>query len=112
MATYFCDSSAVIKCYVTEIGSGWMNSLTDPAAGHLLTISRITTVEVPVGLARRKREASISDSLFRDGLKAFRRAYHLQYQLIEIDSTISDVAQELIVRHPLRATMPYNLLLP
>lgn len=103
MATYFCDSSAIIKCYVTEIGSRWMNSLTAPTAGHLLTISRITTVEVPAGLARRKREASISDLLFQDALTAFRRAYHLQYQLIEVDSTISEMAQELVVHHPLRS---------
>lgn len=32
MTVYFLDSSALIKCYVTEIGSGWLQSLSMPAA--------------------------------------------------------------------------------
>ena len=32
MGAYFLDSSAVVKRYVDEIGTSWVNSLTDPAA--------------------------------------------------------------------------------
>lgn len=103
MATYFLDSSAAVKRYVTETGSAWMNRLVDAAAGHLITLSRLATVEVPAGLARRKREASIPDNHFRDSLNAFLRAVHSQYQLIETDETVCNLARDLIVRHPLRA---------
>jgi predicted nucleic acid-binding protein len=103
MATYFLDSSAVVKCYVTETGSEWMKSLVDPAANHLVTLSRLSTVEVPAGLARRKREASISDNAFQDALTAFRRDALELYRLIEVDGSVCTLAQDLIIRHPLRA---------
>lgn len=103
MTTYFSDSSAVIKRYVTETGSGWMKSLMDPDSGHLMTVSRITTVEVPAGLARRRRQASISESIFKDALTAFRRDTLLRFRLIEVDTSVCDIAQELVIRHPLRA---------
>jgi predicted nucleic acid-binding protein len=46
MATYYLDSSALVKRYVAETGSAWLQSIVAPATGHLLLTSRITTVEV------------------------------------------------------------------
>ena len=53
---YFFDSSALVKRYVAEIGSTWIESLIDPQTGNRLIIARITWVEVLSALARLQRE--------------------------------------------------------
>jgi hypothetical protein len=39
MATYFLDTSAIIKRYIFEPGQAWILSLCNPAQGHDLYIS-------------------------------------------------------------------------
>jgi predicted nucleic acid-binding protein len=53
VAVYFCDSSAIVKCYVQEQGSGWMVALLDAATVHHLYLARITEVEVITTVRRR-----------------------------------------------------------
>jgi len=36
---YFLDTSALVKRYVPELGSNWIQSITVPAAGNFLAIS-------------------------------------------------------------------------
>ena len=60
MATYYLDSSSLIKRYVVEIGSAWVKDLSDLLPGNILLTSRLTVVETRSALARRRREASIS----------------------------------------------------
>ncbi len=40
MATYFLDTSAIIKRYFAEQGHAWVVSLYDPTQGHYLNISQ------------------------------------------------------------------------
>ncbi len=103
MATYYLDSSALVKRYVAEVGSAWLQAIVAPVAGYLLLTSRITTVEVAGALARRWREASLSPSEYADALQAFRYDTFTQYQLVEVDAAVSDLARDLVDRHPLRA---------
>lgn len=58
--TYFLDTSALVKRYVPETGSNWIQSITDGAANYDLTISEITWVELHSALSRRQREGSMS----------------------------------------------------
>ncbi len=102
MATYFADSSAIIKCYVAEAGSAWVNSLLTPST-NLIILSRLATVEVPAGLARRRREASIVEPVFLTALKAFRNDVLRRYRLIEPDELVCNFAAERATRHSLRA---------
>lgn len=62
VSAYFLDSSALVKRYVPETGSAWVQALADVATGNLLIIARITWVEVLSALARRQREGSLSDT--------------------------------------------------
>jgi predicted nucleic acid-binding protein len=59
VAVYFCDSSAIVKCYVQEQGSAWMVTLLDAAAVHHLYLARITGVEVIAAMRRRARELRV-----------------------------------------------------
>jgi predicted nucleic acid-binding protein len=95
MATYYLDSSALVKRYVAEVGSAWLQTIVAPAAGHLLLTSRITTVEVAGALARRRREASLSPAEYADAVRAFRYDILAQYKLTEVDARVSDLAGEL-----------------
>ena len=42
MAAYFLDASALVKRYVTEIGTAWVAGLLDPLARNRLYVARIT----------------------------------------------------------------------
>ena len=55
MAAYVLDTSAVVKRYIQEIGTGWVRSIADPAAAHLIYLARITDVEVTSAIIRRQR---------------------------------------------------------
>ena len=103
MTTYYLDTSALVKRYVAEAGSIWLPSIVAPATGHLLLTSRITMVEVAGALARRRREGSLAPSDYADALRAFRYDTFAQYKLVEVDAAVSDLAGDLVDRHPLRA---------
>lgn len=101
MSTYYLDTSALIKRYVTEIGSLWLlNLFSNP--NLLLFTTRVTTVEVHSVLARRRRETSITSKNHTDDLKAFSEDSLTQYRFVDFDAIIADRAGELLDRHPLR----------
>ena len=103
MSLYFLDSSALVKRYVTEIGSAWIRALTHPDAGNHLIIARITSVEVLSALGRRQREGSLLADDVARARQAFRYDLDMQYQVVELDGAVADVAGELVTRHPMRA---------
>lgn len=45
MVVYFFDSSAIVKRYLIETGTVWVNGITDLAAGNKIFLARITLVE-------------------------------------------------------------------
>jgi uncharacterized protein len=46
VAAHFLDTSTVVKRYVLETGTPWVQALADPAAGHFLFVARVTDVEM------------------------------------------------------------------
>lgn len=60
MATYYLDSSAIVKLYITEVGSEWVDAIIN-ARGHdarpsnVIAVSKIGVVEVVAAMARRER---------------------------------------------------------
>lgn len=100
---YFLDTSALVKRYVAETGSGWIKSITDPVTANPLAIAQITWVEVLSALSRRQREGSLSrgdlDSVVRD----FREDFENQYRIINVDPALVESAGQLVIQYPLRA---------
>ena len=99
---YFIDSSALVKQYVPETGSAWIQGIANAATGNLLIISRITWVEVLSALARRQREASLSDTDVNLIIQRFRFDLNNQYQVIELDQALAESAGQLVNYYPLR----------
>jgi predicted nucleic acid-binding protein len=100
---YFLDTSALVKRYVTEIGSVWVQTITDPLLGNALLIVRITWVEVLSALARRQREGSLTSTEVTDTIQLFRGELNSRYRVMEVDSIVLERAGELILQYPLRA---------
>ena len=103
MTAYFLDSSALVKRYISETGSAWVQQITDPQTGNLLFIARITWVEVLSAFARRQREGSLTSADVAQVKNEFRSDLNTQYQVIELDVTVAERAGQLVEQYPLRA---------
>jgi len=101
--TYFLDTSALVKRYVPETGSNWIQSITDVAVNNDLTISQITWVELHSALSRRQREGSMSAGELDIILQKFRNEFETKYRIIEVDQALIESAGQLVVQYPLRA---------
>jgi len=102
VTTYYADSSALVKRYVTETGSGWVQGLCDPTAGHVIALADIGLVEIAAALAVKIREG-VLPSPVRDGLlRDLQRDGRDQYWLIDIEQDIIVQAIELTRRQKLR----------
>lgn len=100
---YFFDSSALVKRYVVETGSGWVKGLTDSQAGNTIIVVRITWVEVLSAFGRRQREGSLTATEVTETIDKFRFELKSQYRVIEVDQALFESAGELVVQYPLRA---------
>src|SRR5260370_3771360 len=103
MASNFFDSSALAKPYVTENGTGWVQSLTDPVAGHGIYAARITLVELVSAITRRQRSGSLTPADAASALNDLQTDFASAYWIIEVTAGL--IAQAAIVaeKHALRA---------
>jgi predicted nucleic acid-binding protein len=102
VSRYFVDTSALVKRYVKETGSLWMNYNVFDAAQAVI-ISRLTAVEMVSALARRHREKTISLTDFAKMRGAFLSHVDREYIAINLVKSIITDAQALLARHELRA---------
>jgi predicted nucleic acid-binding protein len=100
---YFFDTSALVKRYVVEIGTTWINSLFDPGLGHALYLARIAAVELTAAVSRRSRGGSLSAADAVTALTNFRADFHRRLLVIEITTVVLDHAERLAEKHALRA---------
>ena len=100
---YFLDTSALVKRYIAETGSNWIQSITENATNSKLAIAQITWVEVLSAMSRRQREGSLSESDFDSICRDFREDFDLEYRVIEVDQALFERAGQLVIRYPLRA---------
>jgi uncharacterized protein len=103
VAVYFLDSSAVVKRYLTEIGSPWMKGITDPAAGNNSWVCALAGVEVLAALYRRVRTGVLLLPQARRLDHVFRADLNTLFGVIEPEPGILGVAMRLVAIHPLRA---------
>jgi len=100
---YFLDTSALAKRYVTEIGSNWVKTLTDPALENKIILSRITWVELISAFARLQREGKVDPNDVKTNIQAFRYDWETQYQVVEVNEELIENAGNLVQKYPLRA---------
>jgi predicted nucleic acid-binding protein len=103
MAIYFFDSSAVVKRYVDEGGTRWIQNIADPGAGNIVYLAHIAIVEVTSAVARRRRSGTISPTDAASILTQFQLDIAAEYRIIEITPTLLEAATALAETHALRA---------
>ena len=103
MKLYFLDSSALVKRYVAETGSAWVQNLTDPASGNAIVVARITWVEVHSAFSRLQRMQNLSPQDVATAIEAFRFDWKTQYQVVELKIRVTQLAGQLVQNHILRA---------
>jgi uncharacterized protein len=102
MAAFLFDASGIVKRYLIEVGSGWVQGLTDPAAAHEIFVSRITRVEIVAAITRRGCGGPLPASSVPALLAQFRHDALHQYNLVEITPALLADAERLAEIHALR----------
>ncbi len=103
MAAFIFDAGGIVKRYLNEIGSGWVQGLADPAAAHDIFLTRITRVEVVAAVTRRGRGGRMPASAVPAMLAQFRHDAAHQYNILEVPPALLTDAERLAEIHGLRA---------
>ena len=103
MPAYFLDTSALVKRYVHEIGSTWVEAVTDPVTGNAIYILWMTEVEVTSAITRRQRGGTLSATDAATALAQFRQDLANEYNSIEVTPALLTTAVALVETHGLRA---------
>ncbi len=99
---YFFDTSALLKRYVREKGTPWVEAVvSDPDS--VIYVAQITKVEVVSAIYRRLREGFLSPLGADDAMLLFRRHIKYQYNLVRFTNRVIIQAQHLSAQSPLRS---------
>ncbi|MBS1251192.1 MAG: Ribonuclease VapC49 [Anaerolineales bacterium] len=102
MAVYYFDTSALVKRYAQETGTGWVTNLANPISGNDIYIVRITGPEMIAAVFRKVRTGEISSQDASQAATDFKNDFRTQYQIVEITSVLADRAMMLAEQHGLR----------
>ena len=102
MSHYYLDSSALVKRYVAEAGTGWAANLCATSAGHTLYTVRISGAEIVAALFLRVRTGTLAESDAQAAAAQFRADLRDRYQIVETTERVVDLAMMLAERHGLR----------
>jgi len=102
MVAYYLDTSAILKEYVNESGSAWVQEAM-ALDFAVITTTHLTLAEVTSALNRRVREGTVSTPDYARLIGRFRDDCRSRYQLVAVNMPILHYASELLERHPLRA---------
>ncbi len=101
MATYFCDSSAIVKRYIAETGSAWLLATTTPK-NNFVYVARITFVEVVSAISRREKGNHISAADADTARLTFEQDYLNEFFKVEISGNLIIEAANLAKKYALR----------
>lgn len=100
-ATSYFDSSALVKRYVVESGTSWVQTrCSDPA--QIVAVAEIGLVEIAAAFAGKLRGGFITSDEYGNIRFDLERDAQEEYVLVGIQRTAIDDAIELTSRHRLR----------
>ena len=100
MALYFCDTSAIVKYYVTEPGSQWVWKLVD--SGEPVFLVEITIAEVSAALSILRRTGRISEHQRVQYWERFEKDCVQRYRFLPTHYQMICTAALLCANHPLK----------
>jgi uncharacterized protein len=102
LSEFFVDTSALVKHYVNETGSVWVQSWMSRSAGNVIVLSQLASVEFVAVLARRLREGKMTPVEFTTLRGAFLTDKDEFYLSIDLDDAVFIHARDLVADHVLR----------
>jgi predicted nucleic acid-binding protein len=107
MSTYYFDTSALVKLYVPETGSFWVDQIfqtRDIGGGftHQISCCKIGIVEVAAAAARREREGKLTAENRKHLFAVFLNDTGQRIKMIAVTDEIIRLAADLTQRAPLR----------
>src|SRR5512144_143791 len=103
MPAYYLDASALVKRYLPEPGTPWLNKLLAQQGDDVFLSSELALVEVISVLSRAQREKRISLH-HRDRLiNQVNVEMQEMMRAVSASRSIAQSAGDLVVKHPLRA---------
>jgi uncharacterized protein len=100
--TFYLDASALVKRYLAETGSAWVESLCADLVNNAVAIARFGLVETAAAFAAKRRGQFITDSEYESALNELLRDAGERYRLIAVGQTVIDNAIQLTRRQKLR----------
>ena len=116
MTTYFLDTNALIKAYIHERGSPWINTtLAKKSSQPRICISEISRVELPSALYKIERIRGYSQALTDTAINTFARDLRLSaasrrlrvYEITPLSDEVLTLADALLEKY--RSGKPYAL---
>ena len=95
----YLDTSAVIKRFVEEKGSSFVQSMV--VSGEAVATAKIAYAEVFSGLTRKMREGNLAKVHYDLACRQFETDWHA-YIRVELNDDLLFLARDLIRRHALR----------
>jgi predicted nucleic acid-binding protein len=102
VATYYLDTSALVKRYAMEAGTAWVTALINPGAGHTLYTVRLAGPELVAALGRKARTGELTSAQATSAIAAFRRAWTRRYRIVAATVAVTEHAMDLAERRGLR----------
>jgi predicted nucleic acid-binding protein len=99
---YYFDSSAIVKRYIVEVGTGWVIATAGANAGNDILVSLLARVEVPAAVFKRQREGSITAADAATAVADLVNDFSTQYQPIAVTGQLVERAAILAERYGLR----------
>ena len=107
MSAYFFDSSAIVKRYVNEIGSDWVESTL--TASDDVYIAAITGVEVISAFARQLKGNRLTLVDAGTAISNFHDDFANQFLKVRIGDAVIIRSMALAEAHALGVMTPFNL---
>ncbi len=102
MAAFFCDTSGLVKRYVSETGSAWLTATIHPNSGQRIYIAQITIVEIVSAITRREKGGSTTTQEAINALNQFEQDWKTEITIIDFSAALVDEAVILARKYALR----------
>lgn len=99
--TGYFDSSALVKRYLVETGTPWVQTWCDDPA-HTVAVAEIGLVEIAAAFARKMRGAHITAIQYSSVRADLAADAQSEYSLVTVNRTVVEEAIELTARYRLR----------
>lgn len=109
MGVLFFDASALVKRYVTELGSEWVRQQTDVRTGNVLVVSALAGPEVVATLARGGRDQRQLAERSAHLNSVFRTEWADQFTILDVESSVITESMHLAATHDLRGADAVHL---